>query len=59
LALRAVQDCPTLKAFYERLVSAGKPKRLSLTAAARKLVVRANAILKARRAKNDEELSLT
>ncbi len=58
-ALRAVQDCPTLKAFYERPVSAGKPKRLDLTAVARKRVVRANAILKALRAKSDEERSLT
>jgi transposase len=57
--LRAVQDYPTLKAFYERLVSAGKPKRLALAAVARKLVVRANAILKDLRAKNDEEQSLT
>ena len=48
-SLRAVRDCPTLKAFYERLIAAGKPKRLALTAVARKLVVRANAILKSLR----------
>ncbi len=58
-ALRAVQDCPTLKAFYERPVSAGKPKRFDLKAVVRKRIVRANAILKALRAKSDEELSLT
>jgi transposase len=58
-ALRAVQDCPTLKAFYKRLVKAGQPKRLARTAVARKRLVCANAIIKDLRAKNDEELSLT
>lgn len=45
-ALSAVRFDPDLKAFYERLIIAGKPKRLALTAVARKLVVIANAILK-------------
>ena len=45
-ALSAVRHDPALKAFYQRLVGAGKPKRLALTAVARKLVVLANALLK-------------
>jgi transposase len=35
-----------LSALYERLTSAGKPKRLAIAAVARKLVVIANAILR-------------
>ena len=37
---------PHLKAFYDRLVAAGKPKKLALTAVMRKLVVLANTLLK-------------
>lgn len=47
-ALSAARRHPRLQIFYERLVLAGKPKRLALAAVARKLVVIANAILKAR-----------
>lgn len=45
-ALSAARFNKDLKTFYERLVAAGKPKRLALTAVARKLVVLANALLK-------------
>lgn len=45
-ALSAARFEPDLKAFYERLVAAGKPKRLALAAVARKLVVLANALLR-------------
>lgn len=44
-ALAAARANPTFKAFAHRLDQAGKPKRLILTAIARKLVVLANAIL--------------
>lgn len=36
--LRAVTHNPWLKAFYERLVAAGKPKKLAIVAAMRKLL---------------------
>lgn len=45
-ALTAARTNPQLKAFASRLLSAGKPKRLILTAVARKLVIIANAILR-------------
>jgi len=44
-ALAATRANPTLKTFAQRLAENGKPKRLILTAVARKLVVLANAIL--------------
>jgi transposase len=37
---------PILKAFYQRLVAAGKPKKVALTAVMRKLVVLLNQLLK-------------
>ena len=46
-ALAAARAHPQLSTFAQRLVSAGKPKRLVLTAVARKLLVIANAICKA------------
>lgn len=46
-ALAAMRANKPLKAFAQRLADAGKPKRLILTAIARKLVVIANAIIKA------------
>lgn len=45
-ALSAARRHPQLKDFYDRLVAAGKPKRLALAAVARKLVVIANAVLR-------------
>lgn len=43
-ALTATRHNPTLRAFYDRLLAAGKPKKLALTAAMRKLLVILNAI---------------
>lgn len=37
---------PQLKRFFERLVAAGKPKKVALTAVMRKLIVLANTLLK-------------
>ena len=45
-ALVAVRHNPALRAFYLRLVAAGKPKKLALTAAMRKLVVILNALVR-------------
>ena len=45
-ALVATRFNPILKSFYQRLVAAGKPKKLALTAVMRKLVVRLNHLLK-------------
>lgn len=45
-ALVAARFNPILKAFYQRLVAAGKPKKLALTAVMRKLVVLLNHLLK-------------
>jgi transposase len=47
-ALVAVRHNPALRAFYQRLVAAGKAKKLALTAAMRKLLVTLNAILRDR-----------
>jgi len=46
-ALSAIRYNPTFKAFYRRLLDAGKPRKLAIVAVARKLVVLANAIVKA------------
>ncbi len=45
-ALSAATHNPALSAFYKRLIQAGKPKKLAITAVARKLVVLANSSLK-------------
>jgi transposase len=45
-ALAAVRHDPALKAFYQRLLAAGKNRRLALVAVMRKLVVFANAVLR-------------
>lgn len=45
-ALTAARAHPDLKLFAERLVQAGKPKRLAIVAVARKLIVLANALLR-------------
>ena len=45
-ALSATRYNPHLKAFYDRLVAAGKPKKVALTAVMRKLIVLANLLLK-------------
>jgi transposase len=45
-ALVAKQHNPVLKAFFERLVAAGKPKMVALIAVARKLLTILNAIIR-------------
>ena len=45
-AVVAARYNPILKLFYERLVAAGKPKKVALTAVMRKLVVLLNHLLK-------------
>jgi transposase len=44
--LVAVRHNPVLRAFYERLIAAGKPKKVALTACMRKLLTILNAMLK-------------
>ncbi len=48
-ALSAVRHNPALKAFYGRLVAAGKAKKVALAAAAHKLLTIADAILRSKR----------
>jgi len=45
-AMVAVKHNPVLKAFYERLLAAGKPKMVALVAVARKLLTILNAIIR-------------
>jgi transposase len=45
-AVVAARFNPILKAFYQRLVAAGKPKKVALTAIMRKLIVLLNYLLK-------------
>lgn len=45
-ALVAARHNPVLRAVYERLIAAGKPTKVALTAVMRKLVVTANAMLR-------------
>jgi len=53
-AMVATRFNPVIKAFYERLVAAGKPKKLAITACARKLLTILNAMAKARKPFNPE-----
>ena len=48
-ALVAARYNPDLQANYQQLVTAGKPAKIAITAVMRKLVVTANALLKADR----------
>jgi len=48
-AMVAKRHNPPLKAFFDRLVAAGKPKMIALIAVARKLLTMLNAILRDRR----------
>ena len=48
-ALVATRCNPVIKSFYRRLLDAGKPKKLALTACMRKLLTILNAILRDRR----------
>ena len=45
-ALAAVRSNPPIKAFYERLVGKGKPKKVALVACMRKLLVTCNAVVR-------------
>lgn len=45
-ALTAIRYNPAIKVFYDRLVEAGKPKKVALTAAAHKLLTILNAMLR-------------
>ena len=48
-ALVAARFNPDLKAKYQQLIAIGKPAKVAITAVMRKLVVTANALLKADR----------
>ncbi len=48
-AVSASQHNPILKAFYQRLLAAGKPKMVALIAVARKLLIILNAIIRDRK----------
>jgi transposase len=48
-AVTGVRHNPSLKAFYDRLVAAGKAKKVALAAAAHKLLTIADAILRSKR----------
>ena len=45
-SLSAVRHEPTIRAFYERLVAAGKPKKVALVACMHKLLTIMNAVIK-------------
>jgi transposase len=45
-ALSAVRHDPTIKAFYQRLLAAGKPKKVALTACMHKLLTIINAVIR-------------
>ena len=45
-ALAAVRSNPPVRAFYQRLVEAGKPKEVALVACMRKLLVTCNAVVR-------------
>jgi transposase len=47
--LSATRFNPTIRTFYQRLVAAGKPKKVALVAAMRKLLTMLNAILRDKR----------
>jgi transposase len=44
--LVAIKHNPVLRPFYERLLAAGKPKKVALTACMHKLVLILNALLR-------------
>jgi transposase len=44
--LSAARYNPDIKAFYQRLLQKGKPKKLALTAAMRKLIITLNALIR-------------
>lgn len=48
-AMVAMRHNPVLKAFFDRLIAAGKPKMVALIAVARKLLTILNAIVRDKR----------
>ena len=46
--MSAIQHHPTLKPMYQRLVAAGKPKKVALIACARKQITILNAMMRNR-----------
>ena len=44
--LAAIQHNPVIRAFYQRLVGQGKPKKVALVACMRKMLTILNAILR-------------
>jgi transposase len=51
-AVSATRWNPVVREFYQRLLRAGKPKKVALVACARKLLVILNAILRDQKAWN-------
>lgn len=47
--LTAIKHNPAIRTFYQRLVAAGRPGKVALTAAMRKLLTILNAMLRDRR----------
>ena len=52
-ALVATRFNPAIKIFYQRLLTAGKPKKLALVACMRKLLTALNAMLRERKSWDD------
>ena len=44
--LVATRHNPTIRAFYQRLLAAGKPKKVAITACMRKLLIILNAMVR-------------
>jgi transposase len=44
--LTAIRTSPTIRAFYDRLIAAGKPSKVAHVACMRKLIIRLNAMLR-------------
>jgi transposase len=57
--LVASRHNPVIRAFYQRLVAAGKVRKLALTAAMRKLLVILNAMLRDRTSWNPDHVAAT
>ena len=57
--LVAVQHNPVLRTFYARLLAAGKPKKVALTACMHKLLTILNALLRHRTAWNPGPLAIS
>ena len=54
-ALVAKSHNPVIRAYYDRLIDAGKPPKLALTACMRKLLTMLNAIVRDRRPWNEAQ----